>query len=189
MSEGSWFETIDRRTVHEGYARVVIEQVRMPDGAEREREIVEHDDAVAVVPVDDRGRVLLLKQYRQPLRRYLLEIPAGKLDVEGEAPEEAARRELAEELGVSAGELVHLVTMHNSAGWSTERTHVYLGRHLREVPPPEGFTAEAEEADMEVVPVAALDAVAMARAGELTDAKTLAGLLLAEPHLDLTGHA
>jgi 8-oxo-dGDP phosphatase len=180
---GAWFETVDRRTVYEGLSRVVVEKVRTPDGSEVDREIVEHPDAVAIVPVDDRGRVLLLRQYRQALRSYLLEIPAGKLDVDGETPEAAAQRELVEEVGCRAGELTLLGTMHNSAGWTTERTHLYLGRRLDAAVRPEEFTPHAEEADMEVTPFAVTDAVQLARSGELTDAKTIVGLLLAEPHL------
>ncbi|MTV26822.1 NUDIX hydrolase [Nitriliruptoraceae bacterium ZYF776] len=180
----AWFETIEERTVYDGFSRVVVERLRAPDGSEVDREIVDHDDAVAVVPVDDHGRVLLLKQYRQPLRGYLLEIPAGKLDVEGEAPQDAAQRELAEELGFRAGRLTPLSTVWNSAGWSTERTHLYLGQDLVATAPPDGFVAQAEEADMEIVPFALSDALAMARDGDLVDAKTVLGLLLAAPILE-----
>jgi 8-oxo-dGDP phosphatase len=179
----SWFETRDEDVVYDGYSTVVRETVGTPDGGEMVREVVRHTDAVAVVPVLDDGRVVLLRQYRQPLRRYVLEIPAGKMDQDGESPEEVAHRELAEEIGHDARELVHLVTFHNSAGWTTETTHVYLGRGLHEVPPPDGFEPEGEEAHMEVVPLAADDAVALAHAGDLPDAKTLIGLLLAAPHL------
>jgi 8-oxo-dGDP phosphatase len=178
-----WFETRREETVYEGFSTVVRETVAAPDGGEMVREVVRHDDAVAVVPVLDDGRVVLLRQYRQPLRRYVLELPAGKMDVAGEAPEEVAHRELVEEIGHDARELIHLVTFHNSAGWTTETTHVYLGRGVHPVAPPEGFTPEHEEADMETVTLRAEDALAAAHAGELPDAKTLVGLLLAEPHL------
>jgi ADP-ribose pyrophosphatase len=179
----AWFETLAQRTVHEGFSTVVIETVRTPDGDTVEREVVQHRDAVAVVPVLDDGRVVLLKQYRQPLRRHVLEIPAGTMDVDGETVEDVAHRELVEEIGHDARELTHLATFHNSAGWSTERTHVLLGRGVHPVPPPDGFTPEAEEAAMEVVPFDAGDALELARAGRLTDAKTLVGLLLAADHL------
>ncbi len=180
-----WFETTDEEVVYEGFSTVVRETVRTPAGEDMVREIVRHDSAVAVVPVLEDGRIVLLRQYRQPLRRYVLELPAGKMDVDGESPEQVAHRELAEEIGHDARELVHLVTFQNSSGWTTEETHVYLGLGVHEVPTPEGFTPREEEADMELVPFTAEDAVAAARAGEITDGKSLIGLLLAAPHLGL----
>lgn len=175
----AWFETVDSRVVHDGWSTVRVDTIRMPDGGETDREVVEHVSAVAVVPVFADGTVGLLRQYRHPVGQYLLEIPAGILDVEGEAEAEAAQRELAEEMGLRAGRLEHLTTFENSAGWSTERTIVFLGRDLAEADPPEGFEREHEEADMEVVRLpldAAVDGVSR---GEITDAKTVIGLLLA----------
>lgn len=181
--DGAWFETLRHDTVHDGYSQVHRDVVRMPDGTEQVREYVEHFDAVAVVPVLDDSSVLLLKQYRHPLQRYLLEIPAGKLDEEGEAPEDAARRELREEVGHDAEELIELARFANSAGWTTETTTVYLGRRLHEAEAPEDFERRAEEADMEVVRIPFADALAEARSGNLIDAKTVIGLLLAAEHL------
>lgn len=187
MSDPTGFETTASEVVYEGFSTVRVDEVRMPDGGTATREYVVHDDAVAVVPVLDDGTVLLLRQYRHPVGRHLLELPAGKMDVDGEDPDTTARRELAEEVGHAADELVHLVTFENSAGWTTERTHLYLARGLRPVPPPDGFRAAAEEADMEVVRLPLAEAVDRARAGRLTDAKTVLGLLLAAPRLD-PGH-
>lgn len=184
MTSGSpWFETVDARIVHEGFSDVVVETVRLPDGGTVEREIVRHQDAVAIVPVLDDGRLLLLKQYRQPLRAHLLEIPAGTMDVDGESVEAVAHRELREETGQDARELRHLTTFHNSAGWTTERTHVLLGRGVHPAAAPEGFVPKAEEAEMELVPFTLDDALEAVRSGELADAKTVIGLLLAAPHL------
>jgi 8-oxo-dGDP phosphatase len=180
----AWFETIATRTVHTGFSTVRVDTVRTPDGLEVEREIVERPDAVGVVPVTDDGRVLLVKQYRQPLGRYQLEIPAGILDVDGEPIEDAARREVVEELHHRVRDLVHLTTYRSSVGWCDERVHVYLGRGLTPTSPPDEFQAEAEEAHLEVVPLRAADALEIARGGELTDAKTVIGLLLAAPHLE-----
>lgn len=182
--DAAWFETVATRRIHEGFSNVRVDTVRMPDGSEVDREIVEHTDAVAVVPVTDDGRILLLKQYRQPVGRYVLEIPAGTLDVPGEELEAAARREVSEELAHDLGELVFLVTFLNSVGWSTERTHLWLGTGCRPGSPPDGFFAEAEEADMEIVPMAVDDAIEAARSGDIVDSKTLIGLLLAAPHLE-----
>jgi 8-oxo-dGDP phosphatase len=179
----SWYETTEVRTVYDGRSTVRIETVRMPDGDQAEREIVHHDDAVAILPVTHGGEVVLVRQYRQAVRAYVLEVPAGKLDVDGEDPEAAGRRELAEEVQLEAGELTHLVTFLNSAGWTTERTSCYLATGVRPTARPDGFEPEHEEADMEVVRLSAADAVRLAREGEITDVKTLVCLLLAGPHL------
>ena len=174
-----WFETLDSRVVHDGWSTVRVDRVRMPDGDEAEREVVEHMSAVAVVPLFADGHVALLRQYRHAVGRYLLEIPAGVLDVEGEPEPDAAQRELAEEMGLRAERLDHLVTFENSAGWCDERTHVFLGRDLVEAAAPEGFEAQHEEADMEVVRLPLDEAVDGITRGEVTDAKTVVGLLLA----------
>lgn len=175
----AWYETLDSRVVYDGRSTVRVDTVRMPDDDHAEREIVDHMSAVAVVPVLGDGTVVMLRQYRHAVGQYLLEIPAGVLDVEGEDEADAAQRELAEEVGMRAGRLEHVTTFHNSAGWTTERTHVFVGRDLEEVPRPEGFDLEHEEADMEVVRLPLDDAVAAVAAGEITDAKTVIGLLLA----------
>ncbi len=177
---GSGFETIDSQDRYVGFSTVRAETVRTPDGGEMEREIVIHNDAVAIVALTGDDEVLLLRHYRQPVREHLLEVPAGKLDVEGEDPREAAARELAEETGYHAQHLEHLVTFDNSAGWTDERTHVYLATGVHRGGAPDGFEAEHEEADMELVHLSFVEATAAARRGEIRDAKTLIGLLLAE---------
>jgi 8-oxo-dGDP phosphatase len=180
------FEVESSAVTHEGHlSRLRVDRVRMPDGSSAEREVVEHPSAVAVVPVDDDGAVVLLRQYRHPVGDYLLEIPAGKLDVEDEPREATARRELLEEVGLQAEALEELVTFHNSSGWTDESTTIYLATGLREATA-EGFTAEAEEADMDVVRVPLADAAGMALRGEVPDAKTLIGLVLAHHHLART---
>jgi 8-oxo-dGDP phosphatase len=183
MGESAWFDTRDSRVVHEGFSTVRIETVATPDGSVVEREVVVHTDAVAIVPMTDTGEVLLLRHYRQPVRQYLLEVPAGKMDVPGEDPEGTAQRELQEEIHHRAENLRHLTTFHNSAGWTTERTHVFLATGLSDAPPPADFSPDAEESDMEVVALPFDVAVERVRRGELTDAKTAIGLLLAERHL------
>jgi 8-oxo-dGDP phosphatase len=160
-------------------SRIRVDEVRMPDGDVVEREIVEHPSAVAVVAIDADGMVVLLRQYRHPVGDLVLEVPAGKLDVDGEDPAEAARRELTEETGLAAGALTELVTFDNSAGWTDEQTTVYLATDVEPGEVPDDFTPKAEEAAMEVVRMPFADAVAAARRGEIPDAKTLIGLLLA----------
>lgn len=170
----------DSRVAFAGQLSTIrVDRLRMPDGGVAEREIVEHSNAVAVVPVDGDGNVVLLRQYRHALGEHQVEIPAGKLDVEGEAPEGAARRELIEEVGLDAGEFTQLVHFANSAGWTTEHTTVYLATGLTAADVPDGFVSEAEEADMEVLRMPLADAIAQAERGEIADSKTLIGLLLA----------
>jgi ADP-ribose pyrophosphatase len=161
-------------------SRVRVDRLRFPDGSESAREVVEHLDAVAVVPLHDDGTVTLLRQYRHPLRAQVLEIPAGVCDVDGEPVEQTAARELAEEVGLCAEVLTPLATMANSAGWTDERTTIFLATGLHAADAPDGFTAEAEEAGMAVVRPELGGAIAEVAGDAHADAKTLAGLLLAE---------
>ncbi len=175
-----WFETLDRTVEFEGtFATVRVDRVRMPDGSVAQREVVEQDDAAAVVPLMDDGTVILLRQYRQPFGDYVLEIPAGKLDKEGEDPEETAARELVEETGYRAQTLERLTTFRNSTGWTDEVTTIFLGTGLTHEGVPDDFEPEAEEQDMEIVRLPLPAAVEEARTGTITDAKTIIGLLLA----------
>lgn len=186
MGEGSegWYQTLERRTAYEGVlSDVRIDEVRMPDGEVAEREVVEHADAVGIVPVMDDGTIVLIRHYRHPVGGYLLEIPAGKLDVEGEAPRDAALRELREETGLAADGIEPLILMHNSAGWTTESTTIFLARGLRDGPAPDDFEPEGEERDLEIVRLPLEEAVAAVVDGTIDDAKTIVGLLLAERRL------
>lgn len=178
------YELQSSEVVYDGdLSNVRIDRIRMPDGSVAEREIVEHPDAVAVVAIDGDGKVVLLRQYRPALRTRVLEIPAGKMDVDGETPMEAARRELIEEVGLDAGSLSELVTFVNSGGWCDEHTTVYLAGDLTDASAPDSFVAKAEEADLEVVRMPIAHAVQLAQSGEITDAKTLIGLLIAGAQL------
>lgn len=147
------------------------------DGKNFVRETAVSSDAVAVVAIDEQGRILLIRQYRHPMGRPVWEIPAGKMDVDGEQPEETAIRELQEETDTTA-ESVELLTLFlNSAGWTNEKTYVYLAKGLRNVPE---FQRENEEADIEKKWVSLEDAYEMVITGELDDAKTVIGILLAK---------
>lgn len=172
-----WYETLDSTVIHDGWSRLRVDTVRMPDGGSARREVVDHLDAVAVVAVTDDDEVLLVKQYRHAIGRYLLEIPAGVLDVEGEPPEQAARRELREETQHDARQLTRLTTVHTSAGWTNEQVTVFLGEGVSLLEQPV-HEPEGEEADLEVVRLPLADAVQAARDGQLTDAKTVIALLL-----------
>jgi 8-oxo-dGDP phosphatase len=179
------YEVESSRVAHEGIlTRVRVDDVRMPDGNLKQREVVEQTPAVAVIALDEEGRVTLVRQYRHPLRDRLLEAPAGKLDVDGEEPEAAARRELAEEAGLAASRWELLVRFHNSGGWTDEHTLVYLATGVRQTEPPDGFAPEAEEAEIEIVRLPLTDAVSRIASGEITDAKTVIGLLLTQRRVD-----
>jgi len=150
---------------------------RAPDGSEFERDIVHHPGAVSVVPVvDDGDAVLLVRQYRAAIDRHLLEIPAGKRDVEGEPPEETARRELEEEVGVRAGRVEKLAEFYNSPGFSDEYSYVFLGLDLT---PTQVSAHSPEEAAMEIERVALDEVPMLIRTGRLVDAKSIIGLCLA----------
>jgi ADP-ribose pyrophosphatase len=172
------YEVTSSRRVYEGkIVTVRVDEVRMPDGGTAEREVVEHDDAVAVVALDADGRVLLIRQYRHPLGQRLWELPAGLCDVDGESYPDTARRELAEETGYGADTWHTLVDLHPSPGMSTELVRVYLARDLRELP--ERSERVHEEAELEPTWVPLDDAVARVEAGDLTNGLAVAGLLAA----------
>ena len=175
----SRFRAVSSRHGYRGFSSVRIDELEGPTGTFT-REVVEHPDAVAVVAVDADRRVAFVRQYRHPLATTLLELPAGTLDVAGESPVEAAHRELAEEVGLASDRLVALGSIWNSAGWSDERTHLFLALDVRPAPSPEGFVPEDEEAEMSVEwhPLAAM--VAASCDGSIEDAKTVIGLLRAD---------
>jgi 8-oxo-dGTP pyrophosphatase MutT (NUDIX family) len=169
------FRVVGERTEWTGRRiHVSVAEVSAPDGATLEREVVHHPGAVGVVPLHDDGTVTLVRQYRAALDAVIWEVPAGLRDVEGEPTAETARRELAEEAGLRARELEHLVTFHNSPGFTDEAVEVFVARGL-EVVPDDRQGVEEEHMVVERVP---LDrALAMVDDGTITDAKTVIALL------------
>ncbi len=156
--------------------RVVRGRFEAPDGSTFERDIVRNQAVVAMVPVLDDGRVLLVRQYRGPVDAWILEIPAGLCDVEGEEPTATAQRELAEEVGMNAGRLELVASYHPSAGFSDQSVRLYLATELVKVPDsrqgPEEMAMTLEPFDLEDLDAALSD-------GRLVDSKTIIGLLLA----------
>jgi 8-oxo-dGDP phosphatase len=160
-----------------GIVSVREDEIESPDGARHRRDVIEHHGAVAVVAVDEDDNVLVLKQYRHPVGARLVELPAGLLDVDGEDPLAAARRELTEEGLLEARRWSPLVTVATSPGVSDERVLIYLATEVAEVDAPADFAAHAEEADMTRHWVPLRDLVAAITAGDLCDGLLIAGVL------------
>jgi ADP-ribose pyrophosphatase len=167
-----------------GFLTFAEETFESPAGERFVRWMVEHPGAVAAVPVvdgPDGPEVLCVRQWRPAIRRLLLEIPAGKLDVPGEDPDDAMHRELAEEIQQRAGTLVKLATFWNSPGFSTELTHVYVALDLSPCDRPEAAKEEEQDMTIERFPLA--DIGRLIASGEISDAKTIIGLTLADRYL------
>ena len=145
------------------------------------REVVKHPGGAAAVPFFEDGSVAFVVQYRHPARKYVLELPAGKLDP-GERPEETAARELEEELGVVAGRLEQLSEFYTTPGFCAERLWVFLATDLGETEP-----RREEDEIMEVVRMPFARALERVASGEIDDAKTIIGLLLAARRLSFKG--
>ncbi|TSE01391.1 NUDIX hydrolase [Skermania sp. ID1734] len=169
------FETVSSKTVYEGAILALrLDQVAMPGGRVAEREVVEHHGAVAVVAVDANDKLVLIDQYRHPVGRRLIELPAGLLDKVDEDPLEAAKRELAEETGMGARDWSVLVDVVLSPGFTDEALRVYLAQDLFEATRDE---PELEEADIELVRISVPDAIGAALRGEIVNATAVSGIL------------
>lgn len=176
------FRQLGEREVWRGHVVWAVEaEFEAPDGERFEREVVRHPGAVSVVAVDG-DEAVLVRQFRAPLNALLLEIPAGKRDVEEEAPEATAHRELAEEVGLRAGRLELLAEFFNTPGFCDERAFVYLAQDLA---PVDGDAQGVEERHLTVERVALAEVPARIASGELQDAKTIIGLLLARDRLGI----
>jgi ADP-ribose pyrophosphatase len=148
--------------------------VRLPDGARAVREYVDHPGAVMILPILSSGELLMERQYRYAVSRELIEFPAGKIDP-GEATRATAQRELREETGYVANDWAYLTTIHPLCAYSSERIELWLARGLRH----EGRTLDAGEF-LETFPVELATALEWVRAGRISDAKTIIGVLWAE---------
>jgi ADP-ribose pyrophosphatase len=152
-----------------------------PDGTCFERNLVHHPGAVVIVPLTSSGHVVMVRQYRAAVDQELLELPAGKRDVDGEPTETTAERELAEEIGRRPGRLDLLARFYNSPGFCDEHTWLYLARDLSEVP---DDRQGEEERYMTVVEVPLDDVPGLIERGELIDAKSIIGCTLARDLLE-----
>jgi ADP-ribose pyrophosphatase len=167
-------KTIESKRVYEG--RVVnlrVDTVELPDGRLSTREIVEHTGAVAIVPLLGEKQVVMVKQFRQAAGQVLTEIPAGTIEA-GESPEDCAARELIEETGYKAAKLTRMFSTYLAPGYSEEMLHTFLAEDLS----PAQLDHDEDEF-VQVVMVDLEDAVDMITFGEVRDAKTVCGLLMA----------
>jgi ADP-ribose pyrophosphatase len=168
---------VSSRSVYEGkVVNLRVDEITLPQGGTAIREVVEHPGAVVVAAVNEAGEVYLVRQYRHAVRRDLLELPAGALE-EGEEPLFAARRELGEEAGLEASEWTALGCFYSSPGFANERLYAFLARGLSSVESDPDF-----DEDLTVVTYPLEDL--FRHLADITDAKTLATLLLVRQQLD-----
>ena len=149
-------------------------QVELPDGNESLRDVVLHKGAAAVIPVDDKGRVAMVRQYRTPIERVTLEIPAGKLDYVGEDPFVCAQRELREETGLHADKWRKLGVLRTTPGFCNETIHMYMAQELSQG---SQDLDEDEFLNVEWMPIG--DVVEMILSGRIEDSKTIAAVMMA----------
>jgi ADP-ribose pyrophosphatase len=172
------FELITSENTYAGRAfNVRRDHLMTPSGNTVKYDIIEHIGSVSLVPVDENGQMYFVRQYRHAAGIDLLELPAGTLEP-GEPPEEAARREIREEIGMAAQNMLEIGSFYLAPGYSTELMHVFLATGLTDDP----LDPDADEyLSVEKLPVA--EALQLAENGQMQDAKSLAALLLAKKYL------
>ena len=165
-------KTVSSQRIYEGRAiNVRVDTVEKPGGERTTRDIVEHADCIAVIPVDAGDNILLVKQYRTPIGKELLEIPAGGIEP-GEDPEAATRREMQEETGYYPQKLERLGGFYSAPGYSTEYLYLFLATGLT---PGKLFAEDTDEIEIVRVPVGEIRSMILC--GDIDDSKSVAGLL------------
>ena len=168
-------KTIRTTTVHRGtFLTLKRDEVLLPNGGIGSREWIKHPGAVCCVPILPNGKIVLIRQYRYAVKEEMIEIPAGKLD-KNEIPEKCALRELEEEIGYKANKLTLLANIHPAVGFTDEKMWLYLAEDLIK-------TKQSLDADefLELVPTKLDDAIKMVWSGQITDVKTIIGILWAQ---------
>jgi ADP-ribose pyrophosphatase len=170
--------TLKRREfIHNGVVfDLIVDHIEYPSGNGSVREVAKHPGGAVVVPVFDNGDVLMIKQYRYPIDKFIYELPAGKLDPE-EDPEDCARRELEEETGYKAERLAKLTAFYTTPGFCTEKLHIYLATGLQKLE--SGQQLEEGEASISIETIPLKQALDMIESQEIVDGKTIVGLFLA----------
>lgn len=167
------FEIIQSDTVFRGKVfNVRVDQIRLPDGRIGRIDLIEHRGAVTIIPVDQVGQIWFIRQHRHPASEDLLELPAGVMD-EREEPAQSAQRELREEIGMAAKNLVPLGEFFLAPGYSTEYMYVYLAQELEPAPLPQD-----EDEQIEIVKISIKDLPDLVNRRQIRDAKSLASLFL-----------
>lgn len=166
-------KTVGTKQIFDGkIISVQVDEVELPDGKRSSREIVRHPGAVALIPLTNDNKIVMVEQYRKPLERSLLEIPAGKLEP-GEEPAVTAERELEEETGYQAGKMEYITSFYTSPGFANEIIHIYLATELETVDNP----ADADEDEfVELVEISLEEAVECMKDKRIYDAKTVFAL-------------
>ena len=168
-------KTIKTKTAHKGtFLTLNSDKVLLPNGNISTREWIKHPGAVCCIPILPDGRIGLIKQYRYPVKKQMIEIPAGKLD-QNEIPEKCALRELEEEIGYRANKLTLLANIHPAVGFTDEKMWLYLAEGLVK-------TKQSLDADefLSLFPIKLNKAVDMVWSGKITDVKTIIGILWAQ---------
>lgn len=156
---------------------LVIDEVEYPSGNKGIREVAQHPGGAVAVPLLNDGTIVLVRQFRYPMKQYLYELPAGKLNI-GEDPKLCAARELEEETGYIAGSLKKLISIYTTPGFCNEQLHIFLATELRQSP--HGQRLEEGELDLTIEKIPFQQAVAMIEREEIVDSKTICGILLAD---------
>lgn len=166
-------KTISSETLFEGRViRLQIDQVKLPNGATSTREIVKHPGAVSVMAVTEENKLVLVRQFRKPLEKTILEIPAGKLEP-GENPRVCAFRELEEETGYRAKEMEHVISFYTSPGFADEYLHLYIAKGLSK-----GKAQLDQDEFVELVELTLEECQQRIATGEICDAKTVTAVYL-----------
>ena len=176
------YETVKSETVYKGrIIDVTHDLITLPDGREAIREVVVHGGAAAVLPVDENGDIIFVRQYRQPARGLVLEIPAGTLE-KNEEPLDCATRELEEETGLIAGKITFMFKLFTTIGFCKEVIHIYLAESLRE-----GTRNFDEDEFLTVERHTPSESKELIRNGGIIDGKTISAVLFYTSGLACTG--
>ncbi|MBM7690042.1 ADP-ribose pyrophosphatase [Enterococcus ureilyticus] len=165
-------KTISRKEIFKGHMiEVVLDEVQLPNGETSTRELVFHPGAVAIIPITADNKMIMVKQFRKPMEKVLLEIPAGKIDPgEQDNPKETAERELEEETGYRANEFTFVTSMYVSPGFANELLHIYFAQDLVKVPNPR---PQDDDEILELYTITLDEAKAEIASGLICDAKTI----------------
>ncbi|MBC5637134.1 NUDIX hydrolase [Ornithinibacillus hominis] len=162
-------KTINSKTIYDGkVVKLQVDDVRLPNGQQAKRELIKHPGAVSVIPITKDNKIVLVEQYRKPLEKSIIEIPAGKLEP-GEVPEITAMRELEEETGYTTSHLTKVTSFYTSPGFANELMHIYLAKDLEKLTVPKALD---EDEFVEVLEVTLEEAKKLVEEQRIHDAKT-----------------